>query len=186
MIMGASAFASSAYAADVGKTIVADAVSNNVGGIQFLGGSTFSAANTASLFSDKYLFTLTGNYDASGTLSSTYLSTTPAQDLVITGYSLVKYGSSLEDIVGTYAGTPFPGSGAGTVDFWSFNANGLTAGNYYISVQGVVQGAGGGTYSSDVNLALAPVPEPETYAMMVAGLGLLGFVARRKKNAKQA
>ena len=27
------------------------------------------------------------------------------------------------------------------------------------------------------------VPEPETYAMMLAGLGLLGFVARRRKNA---
>lgn len=27
----------------------------------------------------------------------------------------------------------------------------------------------------------APVPEPETYAMMLAGLGLLGFFARRKK-----
>ncbi len=27
----------------------------------------------------------------------------------------------------------------------------------------------------------APVPEPETYAMMLAGLGLLSFVARRRK-----
>jgi hypothetical protein len=27
----------------------------------------------------------------------------------------------------------------------------------------------------------APVPEPETYAMMLAGLGLMGFAARRKK-----
>lgn len=27
---------------------------------------------------------------------------------------------------------------------------------------------------------LAPVPEPETYAMMLGGLGLLGFMARRK------
>lgn len=27
----------------------------------------------------------------------------------------------------------------------------------------------------------APVPEPETYAMMLAGLGLLGFAARRKR-----
>ena len=27
----------------------------------------------------------------------------------------------------------------------------------------------------------APVPEPETYAMILAGLGLLGFVARRRK-----
>ena len=27
----------------------------------------------------------------------------------------------------------------------------------------------------------APIPEPETYAMMMAGLGLLGFIAKRKK-----
>ena len=30
---------------------------------------------------------------------------------------------------------------------------------------------------------VAPIPEPETYAMMLAGLGLLGFVARRRKQA---
>lgn len=29
----------------------------------------------------------------------------------------------------------------------------------------------------------APVPEPETYAMMIAGLGLLGVAARRRKQA---
>lgn len=28
----------------------------------------------------------------------------------------------------------------------------------------------------------APVPEPETYAMLLAGLGLMGLVARRRKN----
>lgn len=27
-----------------------------------------------------------------------------------------------------------------------------------------------------------PVPEPETYAMLLAGLGLIGFMARRRKN----
>ena len=29
--------------------------------------------------------------------------------------------------------------------------------------------------------AVAPVPEPETYALMLAGLGLVGFMARRRK-----
>jgi hypothetical protein len=29
----------------------------------------------------------------------------------------------------------------------------------------------------------SPVPEPETYAMLLAGLGLVGFMARRRKAA---
>jgi hypothetical protein len=29
--------------------------------------------------------------------------------------------------------------------------------------------------------SMAPVPEPETYAMLLAGLGLMGSIARRQK-----
>lgn len=32
-------------------------------------------------------------------------------------------------------------------------------------------------------VAFAPVPEPETYALMLVGLGVLGYVARRRKGA---
>jgi hypothetical protein len=35
--------------------------------------------------------------------------------------------------------------------------------------------------TADLLTAPPPVPEPETYAMMIAGLGLLGFAARRRK-----
>ena len=38
-------------------------------------------------------------------------------------------------------------------------------------------------WTSNVAIA-APVPEPETYAMMLAGLGLMGAVARRRKQNK--
>jgi len=33
---------------------------------------------------------------------------------------------------------------------------------------------------------VVPIPEPETYAMMLAGLGLLGFAARRRKHNEAA
>lgn len=32
-----------------------------------------------------------------------------------------------------------------------------------------------------IGVNIAPIPEPETYAMLLAGLGLMGFVARRRK-----
>lgn len=45
----------------------------------------------------------------------------------------------------------------------------------------------GRTASADLYASVvraAPVPEPETYAMMIAGLGMLGFFARRRKAAQ--
>lgn len=35
-------------------------------------------------------------------------------------------------------------------------------------------------------LYLSPIPEPESYAMLLAGLGLLGFVARRRRQREAA
>jgi hypothetical protein len=35
--------------------------------------------------------------------------------------------------------------------------------------------------SGGVDFNLSPIPEPETYAMLLAGLGLMGFMARRRK-----
>lgn len=34
-----------------------------------------------------------------------------------------------------------------------------------------------------IEMVTAPIPEPETYALMMAGLGLVGFMARRRKQA---
>ncbi len=39
-------------------------------------------------------------------------------------------------------------------------------------------------YADNLSFTLAPVPEPETYALMLAGLGLVGFAARRSRAAR--
>jgi DNA-binding beta-propeller fold protein YncE len=50
----------------------------------------------------------------------------------------------------------------------------------YLAIANEGDGNVAATGMSTVLYNLAPVPEPETYAMLLAGLGLVGFMARRK------
>lgn len=45
-----------------------------------------------------------------------------------------------------------------------------------------VQGFAAGGTESFINIS-SPIPEPEIYAMLMAGLGLMGFMARRNKTS---
>ena len=68
-----------------------------------------------------------------------------------------------------------PNSDTGAFSF-SQTVSGLTAGEtYWFRLSGA---STGGAYT----ITLAPVPEPESYAMLLAGLGLMGFIARRRKS----
>lgn len=58
------------------------------------------------------------------------------------------------------------------------------SGDLFFSATGPSDSYGG---SLDmISFVTAPVPEPETYAMMLAGLGLLGVMARRRKQKLNA
>ena len=81
---------------------------------------------------------------------------------------------------------PEPGSGYYSVGASSFSID-------WLEVVKVYGGAGGGIAPHAINFSftyldapVAPVPEPETYAMMLAGLCLLGFAARRRKQKEAA
>lgn len=71
----------------------------------------------------------------------------------------------------------------------SFSASTDLAANQYYGFTGISfdrirfdsGGFNGASFLDDMQFAAAPVPEPEIYAMMAAGLGLVGFVARRRK-----
>lgn len=54
----------------------------------------------------------------------------------------------------------------------------LAAGDYYYKAIAPMSAATGSMYSFESTVSA--VPEPETYGMMLAGLGMLGFVARRR------
>jgi hypothetical protein len=74
----------------------------------------------------------------------------------------------------------------GTSYFSTRTVTGLVVGrNYQVEVYGWGDPMGSATGSYELTLTaqgnLAPVPEPETYAMMLAGLGLLGLTARRRR-----
>jgi len=49
----------------------------------------------------------------------------------------------------------------------------LGNGDFRLSLNG---GGGNATF------AITAIPEPDTYGMLLAGLGLFGFIARRKSN----
>lgn len=56
----------------------------------------------------------------------------------------------------------------------------ITPGTYTLAVNGSTNGRFGGAYGGVVAGA---VPEPETYAMMLLGLGAVAWVARRRKSS---
>lgn len=55
---------------------------------------------------------------------------------------------------------------------------------YTLSFIGTWSGPNGvnSATSGTPSVSMAPVPEPETYAMFLAGLGIIGMIAKRRKN----
>lgn len=55
---------------------------------------------------------------------------------------------------------------------------------YTLNFIGTWSGPSGVNWASSAtpSVSMAPVPEPETYAMFLAGLGIIGMIAKRRKN----
>jgi hypothetical protein len=56
----------------------------------------------------------------------------------------------------------------------------LASGTYQLNISGIAGSWFGGAYGVALSAVAQPVPEPESYAMLLAGLGLMGTIARRR------
>ncbi|SFL41625.1 FxDxF family PEP-CTERM protein [Rugamonas rubra] len=120
------------------------------------------------LFTDTIDFTVpTGSLGSSAHALNLMLGSTSIYDISALSYS-VWGGTSASDTV--WYGT-FPGNNI------SYDIGLSTPGAYHIRVTGNADGVYGGAYAIAL---VSGVPEPETYGMLLAGLGLVGFVARRR------
>jgi hypothetical protein len=87
---------------------------------------------------------------------------------------------------------------ANTNSVFSVTGQALAAGNHSLTIYGLEGCCDGGQqvqYSANGaafqsfsagTLQVAAVPEPETYAMMLGGLGVVGAIARRRRSKPQA
>lgn len=69
-----------------------------------------------------------------------------------------------------------------------FSFHNVAAGDYLVKASGFLSGPAvvPGLAVVGINYAVTPVPEPESYAMILAGLGLMGGIARRRANKRLA
>ena len=74
-------------------------------------------------------------------------------------------------------------SGANTL---ALNWAASSGGKMYLAVVGQITGTSGGIYTGAISVApvIPQVPEPESYAMLLAGLGVMGAIALRRGKSK--
>ncbi len=98
---------------------------------------------------------------------------------------------NMDSLNGTLLNTVVTGGGAGNPSLSNgahvatLSFNGLSSGNHTFTWNRSGLANSGSLRIDDFSATVTAVPEPETYAMMLAGLGAIGFMSRRRK-ARQA
>jgi hypothetical protein len=146
-----------------------------------------SVVDGSTSFSDIFRFTLEQPNAGSGYSVINFpldLGAAGNLNTVLSTISLVSYGADNafgggDDQVLKSVVLPSDGN---TQDHINLSWDQPITGGAYLSVGGVVDGSLGGIYSGSISSSVSPVPEPESFAMLLAGLGLMGAVVRRRSS----
>jgi hypothetical protein len=128
------------------------------------GDTVFGYSVPKSDFTDRIDFSLNSFSSLAAGVDSVYLKVRGVLKTDISGLSLAFYSSN---------GTPL---GAPGLDI---DAGNQPSGGYYALISGKGIGSSGGQYHGLISVSA--VPEAETYAMLLAGLGVIGLISRRRR-----
>lgn len=131
------------------------------------GSAGFSSTPTAGVFSDVYTFSLAAAGFATSSITSAVAGTQDVDftSIFITGPSGVfNFTRMMND--------PF--------EVWTVSTPLLAAGAYTLTLNGT-NSASIGSYGG--NIGVSPIPEPGSLALLLGGLGVMGYVAKRRSAA---
>jgi hypothetical protein len=148
-----------------------------------------SSTTATKIFYDDFVFTILSG----SSFNNSFLASLQTQGLsssAITGFSESLYSGSVASFSTTGANPFGTTSAIATTTTNTLSVINLGAGTYTLQFSGTIGTAASlllpstGSFLSTINIS--PVPEADTYAMMLAGLSLLGFMVQRRKNQQQS
>jgi hypothetical protein len=155
-------------------TLIAALAAASVSNAWAVGGPLVFVGNTAS-----FSTTVSGSFTDTWTFNIAAPGATAA-----TSATNISFGGAggIAGFAGSLALSPLSSSSTGSpplvVNVLAGFTGVLAPGAYSL----IISGNAGSGASYGGNVVLTPVPEPETYALMLAGLGVVGFVATRRRN----
>ncbi len=163
-----------------GVSFGANATTTHLGTVSEPTGIAGTVLGDGVSFSDIFTFTLDSNLGASFDVINVpaMVSNATSFDGILSAVSLFSAGAN--GAVGGGDDSLLASSSAPSGESLTLDYNASLSGVSYITVTGISNASGGAIYAGEIS----PIPEPETYAMLLAGLGLMGAVVRRRSTNK--
>lgn len=152
-----------ASAATINLGAISGSTSKEVSGVVYWGATSYSA------FTDEFFFTLDTDV---ASLSVSAVGISDGTGFGIQEFTGISMGAS-DGVVGNVTLSYYQ------LETANYSTGFLSAGNYSFSISGISD-----LYTSEYNITVitSPVPEPSAVALMLGGLGLVGFMAARRRN----